>query len=63
MQVHLGDTPHSLTESDFESLARRTDGFSGSDIAVCVSNCELLHLSVLCFTTTKSHLSVLCNGI
>jgi vacuolar protein-sorting-associated protein 4 len=38
IQVHLGDTPHSLTESDFESLARRTDGFSGSDVAVCVSN-------------------------
>nr|CAB3472273.1 unnamed protein product [Digitaria exilis] len=37
-KVHLGDTPHSLTESDFESLARRTDGFSGSDIAVCVKD-------------------------
>uniref|UniRef100_A0A0E0BWW9 Vesicle-fusing ATPase n=1 Tax=Oryza meridionalis TaxID=40149 RepID=A0A0E0BWW9_9ORYZ len=34
-KVHLGDTPHNLNESDFESLARRTDGFSGSDIAVC----------------------------
>lgn len=37
MQVHLGDTPHNLTESDFEVLARKTEGFSGSDIAVCVS--------------------------
>ncbi|AQK90228.1 Vacuolar sorting protein 4b [Zea mays] len=37
-KVHLGDTPHSLTESDFESLARRTDGFSGSDVAVCVKD-------------------------
>ena len=36
-QVHLGDTPHNLTESDFEYLARKTEGFSGSDIAVCVS--------------------------
>lgn len=26
--------PHSLTQSDFECIARRTDGFSGSDIAV-----------------------------
>jgi hypothetical protein len=40
-QVHLGDTPHNLTESDFESLARRTDGFSGSDISVCVSTLPL----------------------
>lgn len=36
-QVHLGDTPHNLSESDFEHLARRTEGFSGSDISVCVS--------------------------
>lgn len=35
--MHLGDTPHNLTESDFESLAQKTEGFSGSDIAVCVS--------------------------
>ena len=36
-QVHLGDTPHNLTESDFGHLARKTEGFSGSDIAVSVS--------------------------
>uniref|UniRef100_A0A6N2MP58 Vesicle-fusing ATPase n=2 Tax=Salix viminalis TaxID=40686 RepID=A0A6N2MP58_SALVM len=37
-KVHLGDTPHNLTESDFESLGRKTQGFSGSDIAVCVKD-------------------------
>jgi len=37
-KVHLGDTPHSLVESDFEYLASKTDGFSGSDIAVCVKD-------------------------
>ncbi|KAK3041510.1 hypothetical protein RJ639_000129 [Escallonia herrerae] len=37
-KVHLGDTPHNLTESDFERLARKTEGFSGSDIAVCVKD-------------------------
>lgn len=36
-QVHLGDTPHNLSESDFEFLARKTEGFSGSDVSVCVS--------------------------
>lgn len=36
-KVHLGDTPHNLTERDFEQLAYRTEGFSGSDIAVCVN--------------------------
>ncbi|XP_074300482.1 protein SUPPRESSOR OF K(+) TRANSPORT GROWTH DEFECT 1-like [Silene latifolia] len=37
-KVHLGDTPHDLTESDFEFLGRKTEGFSGSDISVCVSD-------------------------
>ena len=37
MQVHLGDTPHNLSECDFEDLARKTEGFSGSDVSVCVS--------------------------
>ncbi|GLJ22779.1 hypothetical protein SUGI_0429090 [Cryptomeria japonica] len=37
-KVHLGDTPNNLTESDFEELASRTDGFSGSDISVCVKD-------------------------
>jgi hypothetical protein len=38
LQVHLGDTPHNLSEKDFEDLARKTDGFSGSDVAVAVSH-------------------------
>ncbi|KAL8199937.1 hypothetical protein R6Q57_013505 [Mikania cordata] len=36
-KVHLGDTPHCLTDRDFEQLAYKTEGFSGSDIAVCVN--------------------------
>ncbi|KAH9550633.1 hypothetical protein CY35_10G081700 [Sphagnum magellanicum] len=37
-KVHLGDTPHNLSEWDFEDLARKTDGFSGSDVAVAVKD-------------------------
>ncbi|XP_078437064.1 protein SUPPRESSOR OF K(+) TRANSPORT GROWTH DEFECT 1 isoform X1 [Wolffia australiana] len=37
-KVHLGDTPHNLAESDFEYLAMRSDGFSGSDVSVCVKD-------------------------
>ncbi|KAF8116210.1 hypothetical protein N665_0020s0063 [Sinapis alba] len=37
-KVHLGDTPHNLNEADFEYLARKTEGFSGSDVAVCVKD-------------------------
>ncbi|KAK2969107.1 hypothetical protein RJ640_028814 [Escallonia rubra] len=36
-KVHLGDTPHNLIGSDFERLAYKTEGFSGSDISVCVN--------------------------
>lgn len=46
-QVHLGDTPHNLTESDFEMLAHRTEGFSGSDISVCVSGIPCWMVSTL----------------
>jgi SpoVK/Ycf46/Vps4 family AAA+-type ATPase len=53
IQVHLGDTPHSLSESDFEVLGRRTEGFSGSDVAVCVSS----YFKAL----TPSHMSVHCD--
>ncbi|KAL7184882.1 hypothetical protein ACSBR2_026933 [Camellia fascicularis] len=36
-KVHLGDTPHDLTESDFAQFTCKTEGFSGSDISVCVN--------------------------
>jgi vacuolar protein-sorting-associated protein 4 len=37
-RVHLGDTPHDLGDADFQALGARTDGFSGSDVAVCVKD-------------------------
>uniref|UniRef100_A0A1J3DR80 Protein SUPPRESSOR OF K(+) TRANSPORT GROWTH DEFECT 1 n=1 Tax=Noccaea caerulescens TaxID=107243 RepID=A0A1J3DR80_NOCCA len=37
-KVHLGDTPHNLTEADFEYLGLKTEGFSGSDVSVCVKD-------------------------
>ena len=38
LQVHLGDTPNTLTDTDFKELGARTEGFSGSDIAVVVKD-------------------------
>jgi len=35
-QLHLGDTPHSVTQQQFRELASMTEGYSGSDIAVVV---------------------------
>jgi len=36
VKIHLGDTPNSLTEDDFDQLGEITDGASGSDIKVLV---------------------------
>lgn len=33
MKHHIGKTPHTLTDSDWEELGRLTNDFSGSDIA------------------------------
>lgn len=37
-KIHLGDTPNSLKEEDYQELGRRTEGFSGSDVAVVVKD-------------------------
>ncbi|OQR86899.1 vacuolar protein sorting-associating protein [Achlya hypogyna] len=36
LKIHLGDTPHSLTDTDFTYLATQAEGTSGSDISVLV---------------------------
>jgi vacuolar protein-sorting-associated protein 4 len=35
-QIHIGNTPHNLTQSDFKELGKRSEGYSGSDIATIV---------------------------
>ncbi|KAJ2357802.1 Vacuolar protein sorting-associated protein 4 [Coemansia sp. RSA 2618] len=35
-QLHIGNTPCTLTQRDYRMLGDRTDGYSGSDIAVIV---------------------------
>mmetsp|Transcript_37900 Transcript_37900/g.60744 ORF Transcript_37900/g.60744 Transcript_37900/m.60744 type:complete len:439 (-) Transcript_37900:288-1604(-) len=37
-RIHIGTTPHSLTEQDYAVLAEKTDGFSGSDISGVVQD-------------------------
>ena len=37
-KVHLGETPSDLTDADFNELASKTEGLSGSDIAVVVKD-------------------------
>uniref|UniRef100_A0A7M4EM41 Vacuolar protein sorting 4 homolog A n=14 Tax=Archosauria TaxID=8492 RepID=A0A7M4EM41_CROPO len=35
-RLHLGNTPHSLTDTNIHELARKTDGYSGADISIIV---------------------------
>uniref|UniRef100_A0A7S3Y2G3 AAA+ ATPase domain-containing protein n=1 Tax=Heterosigma akashiwo TaxID=2829 RepID=A0A7S3Y2G3_HETAK len=35
-QIHIGDTPNTLTEEDFERLGEMSEGYSGSDISVLI---------------------------
>lgn len=35
-ELNIGTTPHGLSTADFMTLAKDTDGYSGSDIAVIV---------------------------
>ena len=35
-EFHIGDTPNQLSSRDFQQLAHRTDGYSGSDIGIVV---------------------------
>lgn len=37
-KIHLGDTPHTLSEANLKDLAARTDMYSGSDIENVVRN-------------------------
>jgi len=46
-KIHLGDTPHTLTNDDFQELGRCTEGFSGSDINVVVKDVLMQPIRVL----------------
>ena len=41
LELHLGSTGVLMSESDWELLVTRTDGYSGSDIATCVADALL----------------------
>lgn len=35
-KLHLGSTPNDLTETDFVTLGKRTEGYSGADVSIIV---------------------------
>ena len=59
-QIHLGDTPHDLTDSDFDTLAAQTPGFSGSDISIIVRDALMEPVR---FLTSATHFKKANNGM
>lgn len=35
-KLHLGNTPHTISDDDFKELGKKTDGFSGADVSIVV---------------------------
>lgn len=44
-KIHFGKEGHSLTQQDFDYLASKTDGFSGSDISGLVKQALMIPVS------------------
>jgi len=40
-RIHLGKTPHTLTDNDFSELAQKSPGYSGSDIFTVVKEASM----------------------
>ena len=51
LELHIGDTPHTLTRKDIRWLAERTEGYSGADVQVLVRD-ALLQPIRRCSTAT-----------
>lgn len=37
-KLHLGNTPHNLTDAQFKELGQITEGFSGADVSIVVKD-------------------------
>ncbi|MCP9260136.1 Vacuolar protein sorting 4 [Dirofilaria immitis] len=57
-KLHVGkNTPHSLTEQDFKTLAERTEGFSGYDISIVVREALMQPIRKVQTATHFKHVS------
>ena len=41
-EIHIGNTVHALSPNDFNTLAKRTDGYSGADIGIVVRDALMM---------------------
>lgn len=62
-EINLGTTPHLLNHSDYRELGKRTDGYSGSDIAVLVRDAIMQPVRTLQNATSFKHVVVDEDGV
>lgn len=56
-EIHIGDTPNQLTPKDFRTLADRTEGYSGSDIATVVRDALMQPIRKIMSATHFKHVA------
>lgn len=62
-RLHLGNTPHELTDADFQKLADVTNGYSGADIAICVREALMSPIRKVQTATHFKKVSLFCFGV
>lgn len=62
-RLHLGNTPHSLTDADIQELARKTEGYSGADISIIVRDALMQPVRKVQSATHFKKVSGGCQGL
>eukprot|EP00184_Porphyridium_aerugineum_P007955 CAMPEP_0184691582 /NCGR_PEP_ID=MMETSP0313-20130426/393_1 /TAXON_ID=2792 /ORGANISM="Porphyridium aerugineum, Strain SAG 1380-2" /LENGTH=473 /DNA_ID=CAMNT_0027149327 /DNA_START=634 /DNA_END=2055 /DNA_ORIENTATION=+ len=61
-EIHLGSTPHNLTQEDFRLLGQKAEGYSGSDISVLVRDAIMQPVRTLQNAQTFKQVMITENG-
>jgi SpoVK/Ycf46/Vps4 family AAA+-type ATPase len=56
-QIHLGKTPHKLSQEHFKVLGEQTEGYSGSDISIVVRDAMMQPVRAV---QTATHFKKVC---
>jgi vacuolar protein-sorting-associated protein 4 len=62
-QIHVGSTPCQLVDEDYQTLADRTEGYSGSDIAIVVRDALMQPVRKVISATHFKHVEDPENGV
>lgn len=60
-ELNVGTTPCALTQADYRALAQKTEGYSGSDLAVVVRDALMQPVRKVLSATHFKPVSMLCS--